>query len=124
MKLTKFKLKNFRGYQNATIDFSNFSTIVGINDSGKSTIFEALDIFFDNTKFDGSDRNIKHLDQSVELTAHFTDLPDEITIESVKTNIKSEFLTCNNEFVLKKYLHQILLNFLSLLWLKCLMLMK
>ncbi|AWV37893.1 DUF2813 domain-containing protein [Leuconostoc mesenteroides] len=102
MKLTKFELKNFRGYQNATIDFSNFSTIVGINDSGKSTIFEALDIFFDNTKFDGSDRNIKHLDQSVELIAHFKDLPDEITIESVKTNIKSEFLTCDNEFVLKK----------------------
>lgn len=102
MKLTKFELKNFRGYQNATIDFSNFSTIVGINDSGKSTIFEALDIFFDNTKFDGSDRNIKHLDQSVELIAHFKDLPDEITIESVKTNMKSEFLTCDNEFVLKK----------------------
>ncbi|GLY46128.1 hypothetical protein Llac01_15050 [Leuconostoc lactis] len=102
MKLTKFELKNFRGYQKATINFENFSTIVGINDAGKSTIFEALDIFFNNAKFDGSDRNIKHPDQSVELIAHFSELPATIKIETVDTDIKSEFLTCDNEFVLKK----------------------
>lgn len=102
MKLTRLDLKNFRGYQEATISFENFSTIVGINDSGKSTIFEALDIFFNNTKFDGFDRNIKHPDQNVELIAHFSELPETIKIESVDTDIKSEFLTCDNEFVLKK----------------------
>ena len=50
MKLTKFELKNFRGYQKATINFENFSTIVGINDAGKSTIFEALEVLLQNSK--------------------------------------------------------------------------
>ncbi|WP_080487863.1 AAA family ATPase [Lactiplantibacillus plantarum] len=47
MRLAKFRIKNFRGYKDEKkIDFTDFTTFVGINDSGKSTIFEALDIFF------------------------------------------------------------------------------
>ncbi|MFT8409146.1 AAA family ATPase [Liquorilactobacillus satsumensis] len=46
MRLVKFGIKNFRGYKDKKINFTDFTTFVGINDAGKSTIFEALDIFF------------------------------------------------------------------------------
>lgn len=46
MKLTKLKIKNFRGYkEEIAIDFDNLTAFVGKNDIGKSTILEALDIF-------------------------------------------------------------------------------
>lgn len=46
MKLTKLKLKNFRGYREETIiNFDDLTAFVGKNDVGKSTILEALDIF-------------------------------------------------------------------------------
>lgn len=47
MKLIAIKLKNFRGYEDIVIDLTeNLHMIVGVNDIGKSTILEALDIFF------------------------------------------------------------------------------
>lgn len=51
MKLTKLILKNFCGYRHeVVIDFGNITTFVGKNDCGKSTILEALDIFFNDNK--------------------------------------------------------------------------
>lgn len=40
-------LKNFRGYTNTKVVFdSQMNVIIGRNDVGKSTILEALEIFF------------------------------------------------------------------------------
>ncbi|MBP5368393.1 MAG: AAA family ATPase [Bacteroidales bacterium] len=47
MKLKKLRIENFRGYKDVTINFSDFNCIVGKNDVGKSTIFKALEKFFD-----------------------------------------------------------------------------
>ncbi|MCR5454097.1 MAG: ATP-binding protein, partial [Bacteroidales bacterium] len=47
MKLKKLRIQNFRGYQDVTINFNDFNCIVGKNDVGKSTIFKALEKFFD-----------------------------------------------------------------------------
>lgn len=42
-------LENFRGYQTRqVIQLSDFTAFVGKNDAGKSTILEALDIFFND----------------------------------------------------------------------------
>ena len=47
MKIKKVILKNFRAYKDeVVIDFENLTTFVGKNDIGKSTVLEALDIFF------------------------------------------------------------------------------
>ena len=44
-------LQNFRRYSNAvTIEFENLTAFVGKNDAGKSSILEALDIFFNEGK--------------------------------------------------------------------------
>lgn len=50
MKLIAVKLKNFRGYEDIVIHLTeNLHMIVGMNDIGKSTILEALDIFFNES---------------------------------------------------------------------------
>lgn len=64
MKIVSMKLKNFRGYnEEVLIAFCNLTAFVGKNDIGKSSILEALDIFFNdgrgNVKLDKDDIN-KH----------------------------------------------------------------
>ena len=47
MKLKSVVLEGFRSYRDrVSIDISDLTTIVGKNDHGKSTILEALEIFF------------------------------------------------------------------------------
>jgi predicted ATP-dependent endonuclease of OLD family len=54
MKLKKLILENFKAYEKAEIDLNDITIIVGRNDSGKSTILQALNLFFNpkeaNTK--------------------------------------------------------------------------
>lgn len=99
--LKKFKLKNFRGYKDeVTIEFDDLTAFVGKNDSGKSTILEALDIFFNNNKgtikIDKEDLNVTSRnsdDEDVVMTACFTDFPELIVIDSTNTtNLEDEYL--------------------------------
>ena len=47
MKIKSLRIINLRGYKGeVTIDFDDFTAFVGKNDIGKSSILEALDIFF------------------------------------------------------------------------------
>ena len=56
MFIKKITIQNFRGIDNLdNLDVSNINTLVGKNDSGKSTILRALDCFFDEKKFDEKD---------------------------------------------------------------------
>lgn len=49
MKLAKLSLTNFRGHKKIEVAFDkNFNAIIGKNDIGKSTLIEALEIFFNN----------------------------------------------------------------------------
>lgn len=51
MKLKSVRIKNFRGYVDSDdIDVGKLTAFVGRNDIGKSTILEALDIFFNEGK--------------------------------------------------------------------------
>ena len=51
MKIEKLILSNFRSYKDEiTISFDDLNVFVGRNDIGKSTILEALDIFFNEGK--------------------------------------------------------------------------
>ena len=101
MKLVKFKVKNFRGYQEETIvDFENLTALVGKNDVGKSTILECLDVFFNSgngvVKLDKEDIN-KHCsangDTEIVFSACFSELPAELTIDAThSTSLSEEYL--------------------------------
>ena len=106
MKLRKLILKNFRGYsEEIKIDIDDLTALIGRNDVGKSTILEALDIFFNQLKFDLKDKNILHLDEETIIGCVFDDLPDEITLENVTTSFSREYLLNQegNLEVMKKY---------------------
>ncbi|EOO75212.1 hypothetical protein IIC_02359 [Bacillus cereus VD021] len=105
MKLRSLYLKNFRGYTEAQIDFDeNMNVIIGKNDIGKSTIMEALEIFFngDNrdtlVKAEINDCNIYCSDKNMEIGAKFSFEEHEITIvdTSNPTSLKEEFLLNEN----------------------------
>ena len=114
MKLTKLKIKNFRTYQEEiTIELDNLTAFVGKNDSGKSTILEALDIFFNSgngtIKLDKDDINkecLKKEDDEIIISACFSDLPSTVRLDATnETSLESEFL-CNDDGeleIIKKY---------------------
>lgn len=109
MKLKKVRLHNFRGYIDAEVSFDkDLTTIVGKNDVGKSTILDALEIFFNNKliKIDSNDGNIKSDKSDVSITCEFCDLPNEIVIDATEsTNLAREYLTNSegNLEIIKQY---------------------
>lgn len=96
MKITKVVLQGFRGYHQRTeIDFDDITVIVGKNDIGKSSILEAIDIFFDNRKIDADDKCI-HCGETelVTIGIEFSEYPDKLIIdETVETDLGKEYLT-------------------------------
>lgn len=50
MKLKKLTIRNFRGIGFAEIDLEDFTTLVGPNNIGKSTILNAINLVLDNKK--------------------------------------------------------------------------
>lgn len=97
MKIKSLILKNFRGYKNNKIVFDeNMNVIVGENDIGKSTILEALDIFFGQEviSIDITDWNKEHLSDEITIAVEFIiDDQFEILLDAEnKTNLKDEYL--------------------------------
>jgi energy-coupling factor transporter ATP-binding protein EcfA2 len=110
MRLKGLKLRNFRGYKSETyIELNNLTAFVGKNDAGKSTILEALEIFFNNNivKIDRYDLNVDALangETNVEITCIFSELPKQLTIDAGNpTTFAQEYLLNNdNDLEVKK----------------------
>ncbi len=84
MKLESVRLKNFRGYRaETTIPISDLTAFIGKNDAGKSTVLEALEIFFDNraVNCERDDLNINADNNKIEITCVFSELPNQIIID-------------------------------------------
>lgn len=100
MEIKKIKICNFRGYKNqTTIEFGKITAFIGKNDIGKSSILEALDIFFNDgkeIKIDENDANIDEKlsgNQEIVISICFTNLPQSIIIdELVQTTLQNEYL--------------------------------
>ncbi len=100
MRLKSVKLTNFRGYQSTTvIPIDEAMTgIVGRNDFGKSTILEALAIFFESegAKADKNDMNCFRLaegENQFQIACEFDDLPANLILdENVETTLAEELL--------------------------------
>ena len=114
MKIVSMKIKNFRGYgEEVEIKFDDLTVFVGKNDVGKSTILEALDIFFNDgkgvVKIEKNDVNVEEMQKGnseTVISVCFEELPNEIVIDStVKTTLKEEYLLNSNGYleIVKKY---------------------
>lgn len=101
MKIHSVKIKNFRSYKDEVeVTFENLTAFVGKNDIGKSTVLEALDIFFNDgkgvIKLDKDDINKKaedNGDTEICITVCFEELPDTTVIDGTnQTTLRDEYL--------------------------------
>jgi len=114
MKITKIKIENFRSFKDEIeIDFNDLNVFVGKNDIGKSTILEALDIFFNENdgaikmdKDDVNKRAIEAGDDEIKISVVFADFPEELTIDATNpTSLSDEYLLNSDGCleIVKKY---------------------
>lgn len=98
MHITNIFIKNFRGYKNSMhTPINKLTTFVGQNDIGKSTILEALDIFFNDgkniIKMDKNDINVNSDSNETIIGVTFKNFPEKLIVDStVPTSLKDEYL--------------------------------
>lgn len=98
MKLKKLIIKNFRSYKDfLEIDIDkNLTTFIGKNDIGKSTILEALAIFFEHPSVKPEKLDLcKYADgEEFVIGCVFEELPKKLVIDSTfETTLEDEYLT-------------------------------
>jgi predicted ATP-dependent endonuclease of OLD family len=101
MKIKTIKIQNFRSYKDEVeIEIGDLTAFVGKNDIGKSTVLEALDIFFNCgsgiIKLDKDDINKQALSEGnteTIISVCFEELPTSIVIDSTNlTTLQAEYL--------------------------------
>lgn len=114
MRIKSLTISNFRRYSSAvTIEFDNLTAFVGKNDAGKSSVLEALDIFFNDAKgcikLDKDDINkteSENGNNEISIAVCFEELPDNVVIDATnETTLESEYLLNENQQleIVKKY---------------------
>ncbi|ANR78544.1 hypothetical protein BBB57_09885 [Kosakonia sacchari] len=101
MKLEKLILKNFRGYYGEhIIDINSLTALVGRNDVGKTTILEALGVFFDHKlcKYDAADKCVDSKESDdVAIGCIFSGVEIPIVLDATSiTNLRDEYLLNDN----------------------------
>lgn len=84
MKIESVRIQNFRSFKDETIKFDNYTCFVGSNGSGKSTILNALNVFFRKykdsktnlSKLNEEDFHHKNIDEPIKITVIFSGLSD------------------------------------------------
>lgn len=102
MEISRVYIENFRGYENRiSIEFGELTAFIGKNDVGKSTILEALDIFFNNgknlCKLDKEDIHISKKSEITVIGVCFKNFPEKLVVDAaVETSLQSEYLLNNH----------------------------
>lgn len=83
MKLAAVILENFRGYSQRTrIPIDDLTAFIGKNDAGKSTILEALEIFFNDGKPERGDACVHGAGTTIRIGCAFNNLPVAIVLDT------------------------------------------
>ena len=85
MRIDKIRIKNLRSFSDVEINLSPYTSLVGPNGGGKSTILCALNIFFRETEnsatnlsdLDAEDFHDRKTDDPIEITVTFGDLSED-----------------------------------------------
>lgn len=95
MRLVQLKITNFRCYRDESIvDLADLLVLVGRNDSGKSSLLEVLNIFFDEKAApEKDDVPVRSENNDVRIACIFDNLPVQLVIDAQRTtDLKSEHL--------------------------------
>ncbi len=94
MRLIGLTVENFRCYADpASVRFNDLTALVGTNDVGKSTLMDALAIFFGEAAPDKDDACKSGDPKEMRITCEFDRLPDEIIVDTdFPTSLEAEHL--------------------------------
>lgn len=95
MKLVGAWIQGFRCYENRTdFTFDDLTVLIGRNDAGKSSVLDALDIFFDEKEApDGDDVCVHCASKEVRIACLFADLPTKLVLDATHpTDLQAEHL--------------------------------
>jgi putative ATP-dependent endonuclease of OLD family len=94
MKLIQLRIRNFRCYKDEiSIDFDDMTALVGRNDAGKSSVMDALDIFFNDSVPDKNDASKDGDPSDLAIIGVFSDLPESLVLDQAEfTSLQSEYL--------------------------------
>ena len=94
MRLVAITVENFRGYlEPTTVKIANITSVIGRNDVGKSTLLDALEIFFNGGKPESDDAHINGRGHPTRISCEFDELPREVVIDAqAPTTLADEHL--------------------------------
>ncbi|MFZ5885606.1 MAG: ATP-binding protein [Chloroflexota bacterium] len=96
MRLKSVGIKGFRPFKDeVVIPIDDLTVFIGKNDIGKSSILEALGVFFegDGAKIEARDCNIYSANNVVEIACEFDNLPDQVVLDvDAPTSLANEYL--------------------------------
>lgn len=94
MKLKSVTIANFRCYKGPiTLSFEDMTTLIGRNDAGKSSLLDALDVFFNDKALDKNDASKDGDAKAVTITCTFDNLPQQLVLdETSPTSLADEHL--------------------------------
>ncbi|MFP4573754.1 MAG: AAA family ATPase [Desulfobacterales bacterium] len=101
MFLKEVIIQNFRGYKNThCIPITQLTSFIGKNDAGKSSVFDALAIFFGHPsgKIDASDICVHACNEGeLRIGCVFEDFPETIVLDTTsETTLRDEYLLNHN----------------------------
>jgi len=94
MKLVRVRLRNFRCYKDETpIDIDDITAFIGKNDSGKSSVLDAIGAFFDEMTIDQDDASKTGNKSDLRIICEFEDLPTSLIVDAdYETTLGNEYL--------------------------------
>ena len=94
MRLIGLTVENFRCYAAPiSVRFDNLTALVGRNDVGKSSLMDALAIFFEAAKPDKDDACKAGDPKAMRITCEFDELPDSLIVDTeYPTTLSAEHL--------------------------------
>ncbi|GAB5993535.1 ATP-binding protein [Aeromonas enteropelogenes] len=97
MRLEKIIIENYRGYHGRIeVSLNDLTAFIGKNDVGKTTILDALGVFFEHKlcKFDTSDKCVYCGDNDdVTIGCVFSEIPKDLVLDTTaQTTLHNEYL--------------------------------
>ena len=100
MKIVKFTVRNFKSLGDVVFDWDDIVFLIGENNTGKSSILQALEVFLSGKQIKDTTLFRNELcdsENAIELTAHFSDLSEA---ERNATAVQGRMM--GDEWILKK----------------------
>jgi len=76
MKLTSIQIKNLRGIDNISISIKDFTTLIGQNNTGKSTVLRAIELLCNGISPDIEEFRNREYDHKIEIIGIFEDIQE------------------------------------------------